>query len=181
MEAFLPFSGIISAFGNSKLQHATSIGGFNDAQYASNNSTARAIKYTINIPSVDYKFACLIVCDFAMRAGSAVNGGVGYETNLSVPCGVMIAPFGSKITRGSSVPFAFIHGPLFYTSGASASASAPYPIYLSARGNIISSDYIEFTASHVEFYVASRQHVSSTTNQAVTNIEMGAGLLFLFA
>lgn len=178
MEAFLPFSGIISAFGNSKLQYVTSIGGFKETQEASGDSTARAIKYTINIPSVDYKFACLIVCDFAMRAGSAINSGVGYETNLSVPCGIMIAPFGSKITNGSDVPFAFIHGPLFYTSGTSFSTN---PIYQSARGNIISSDYIEFTATHVEFYVASRQHSSSTTNPAITNIELGAGLLFLFA
>ena len=181
MEAFLPFSGIISAFGNSKLQYATSIGGFKESQNVSGDSAARAIKYTIDIPSVDYKFACLIVCDFAMQAGSAVNGGVGYDTNISVSCGVMIAPFGSKITNGSNVPFAFIYGPLFYTSGTSSSGITSNPIYRSIRGNIISSDYIEFTATHVEFYVASRQHSSSTTNPAITCIEMGAGLLFLFA
>lgn len=181
MDAFLPFSGIISAFGNSKLQYVTSIGGFKESQNVSGSSTALAIKYTIDIPSVDYKYACLIVCDFIMKAGKAVNGGVGYETMLIVPCGIMVAPFGSKITNGSNVPFAFIHGPLFYTSGTSSSSGASYPIYQSARGNIMSSDYIEFTATHVEFYVANRPHSSSTTNPAITHIELGAGMLFLFA
>lgn len=173
MDSILSLVNPLSLFSSLQLKYAMMLPPIS-IMYSTEQS-ARECNVSIPFPAVDYSYAVLLVAGFAMRAGSNVMSGVGYETNITVDYGYTILPANTKIT--SSNPTSFISGPYIATGG---SALSREPSYRGAPFSIANSEYIQLTNNTIAFYIASRSTTISDKN-AVTNLELDAGALFLFA